>query len=298
MTPAGRLCCPALAALCLVLLGGSSSPGMFMTGGPEAQPAAPRVQRLTYTITFLGIPVARAILDEVQPGQPDGEWIVRGAARTTAFWEQFTHIRNSYITRFRAAGFQPSVYERRIDQKGLRFRRTEWYGREGAGDVDISPLPPLSPRYTARGEPASVDVLSVPAGEGNFFSALWYMRYTDWDRTVEATLPVWLEGQRWQVTIRRVGVGRRRAPEGRVEAWKLICRLNRLADETGAEEFPSQAGSGTDHITHHLMRENAELTVWIARQPSRRPIAVSVSMALFQVSARLREPFEDERLPF
>jgi len=304
----------------LVLLGGSSSPGTSVAYDPPAnglignpgientgaacpdvenfQGGSGEVERLTYTITFLGVAVARAILDEVRPEGPGGEWIVRGASRTTAFWEQFTYIHNSYVTRFRSPGFQPSVYDRRIDQKGLRFRRIEWYGREGTDAADAGRLPPLPDRYRTRGAPVAADVMSVPSGQGNFFSVLWYLRYADWDRMLEVTLPLWLEGQRWQVTVKRAGVEWRRVPQGRVETWKLVCRLSRDTSAGGGQEQQTQAVPSTDHVTRHLMDEDAELIFWIERGPSRRPIAVGVSVGVFRVTGQLREPFEDERPPY
>ena len=277
------------------------------------QEADTGARRLAYTMSFLGIPVARAILDEVRPAEPGGEWIVRGGARTTAVWEQFTHIHNAYVTRLRMPGSVPVVYEREIDEKNLRFRSIERYGGTvSTGGDDEESLPVLPERYVARGRPENIDLENTATGRHNFFSALWWVRYADWDRLTEARLDLQAEGVPWLLTIRREGEETQRAPEGRVATWRIVCTLSRPATGTGdagesggghagtSSDAGAESGSGTesghrsDYLTRHLIQEGVELTFWIGQEPARRPIVVRVRLPGFIVRGSLREPFDDE----
>ncbi len=284
----------AAAILCLVILG-ASSPVENLGDTSPPQGENPDIQRLTYTITFLGVVVARAVFDEVRPLTAGGEWTVRVAARTTSFWDKFARMYNTYTISFTAPGFQPSRYLRQIDQKGLRFNRLESYGRQVGTSSFSDRLPPFPVRYLAGGESVEVENVTVPAGNGNFFSALWYVRFADWDRMQALTLPLWLEGQKWRTHIRKVGVESRRAPEGRVQTWKLICTLSRDTDGSVIDK-PAEPVSGSDHLTKSLMNENLVLTFWIERSGLHRPLTVKTSVGIFSLVGQLRNPFEDEIL--
>jgi|GEM_PF-6459242 len=292
---------------------GTAAPGDGSGSGP-AQPG--EVQRLAYTMSFLGIPVARAILDEVRPAAPGGEWIVRGAARTTAFWEQFTHIHNAYLTRFTLPGCEPSVYERDIDEKDLRFLSLQHYRPAGDSGADYrrdenSPdragtraghdnLPPLPERYAAGGHPGAPEISAAPAGRHNFFSALWWARYADWVRTTQARLDLRVEGEPWRLTLRRDGEELQRAPEGRVRTWRIVCTLQRQDQPAASTAGTGSAGSDrthrSDYVTRHLIREDVEITFWIEQAPERRPIDIRVRMPKYSVRGSLRGPFRDEEL--
>jgi hypothetical protein len=279
---------------------GTSSPVENLEETSANQSDEGSIRRLTYTIKLYtkvtpGVPVARAVFDEVQPAVPGNEWTVRVAARTTSFWDNFTRIYNTYTTSFSIPGFSPSRYLRQIDQTGLRFDRLEVYGRQAGSSSFSSRLPQVPARYLAGGESVELENVAVPAGYGNFFSALWYVRHADWDRMQEVTLPLWLEGQKWRTHIRKVGVESRKAPEGRVQTWKLICTLSR---ETGDSDTDRQAGSVSDldHLTKNLMKENQKLTLWIEQSGLRRPISVKASAGIFSLVGQLRSPFEGEIL--
>lgn len=276
---------PALSLILFLVLPGRSAPGV-----------EEGIQRLTYSINFLGITVARAVLDEVRPEDPDGEWVVRGGARTTAFWNQFTHIRNSYVTCFRATDFNPSVYERKIDEKGIRFRQLEWYGEGGATSLPAGRLPALPEKYRTRGEPARNSVLQVPEDHGNFFSALWWARYSDWDNNAVATRMMWVEGSTWRLSVRRVGTSTERVPGGKVDTWELRCTLEKLEGKEPNAGSGAAPGPKTDYVTRHLIREDVVITLWIARETARRPVKVKVAMPRITVVGRLKEPLSDELL--
>ena len=282
------------ALVCILLLEGSSTtrdPGCYSA----SQRTDHEIQRLAYTVTFLGVAVARAVFDEVRPAYAGDEWTVRMAARTTSFWDQFTRMYNSYTTSFSGSSFRPSRYLRQIDQTGLRFDRIEWYGEQGNDFPIPDVMPPIPVRYLSGGKSVEPEIFSVPAGQGNFFSALWYVRYTDWDVTKEIILPLWLDGQRWRAHIRKEGIENRNAPEGRVETWKLVCSLSRNTAVPGTHPQDTRS-TGSDHLTSSLMNENLKLTFWIERSGLHRPIIVKTSVGMFSLVGQLRNPFEDEIL--
>lgn len=280
--------------------GGEGVPGLpegpDLIGGSDQGPVGPERERLAYTVTYLGIPVARAILDQLPPDAPGGEWLVRASSRTTRFWDRFFHIRNVYTTRFGARDFLPSVYERRIDQKRLRFRSVDRYGGGGGDRVAWTGLPPLPDRYVPRGVPDRVEARQVERGQGNLFSALWWVRFADWDRLSEATRAIWVDGVRWRITIRRMGLERQRAPGGRLDAWKLVMNFERL-DREVAPEQAAERRRRTDYVTNELVRESVTITFWLAREPARRPLALIIKRPKLTVRAVLRELFEEERYP-
>lgn len=289
---------PALAAVPLLLLSFSHGPS-DTTGAAETdlrqRPAG--VQRLAYTITYFGIPVARALLDESRP-EGAGAWTVRGAARTTAFWETFFHIGNSYTTRVDPGTFLAEGYEREIDERGRRYRRMVWYGEAGAEEEDdlrsLGPggLPPVPERYRAEGAPEEVEVSRAPGDRYNLFAALWYLRYADWEQAVSAALPMVVDGDGWELTLRREGEEERKVFGRRVATWKIVCTFAR----TGAEP-PEEEERVTDYVTQELVREEAEVTFWIEQAPSRRPIAVRVHRPGLTVKGEIREPFDEEVPP-
>jgi hypothetical protein len=280
--PAGRI--PVVLSLLLLLP---------VTGArPERPGAAPESERLTYTITYLGIAVARAMLEQL-PDPSGSETLVRASARTTAFWERFFHIRNTYLTRFDPLTYRPSVYVREIDQKGLRFHWREHDGRPGSDRVATGGLPDLPAGYRPRGAPDTTAVQTVPAGPGNLFSALWWMRYADWTRTEEARQTILVDGSVWELTFHRVGSVVQEAPEGEVPAWEVRITFRRLAREgTTAPAGPPR----TDYVTRELVRANAVVTFWIEQRDTRRPLAVRVERPKLVVKGYLREPFAEERV--
>ncbi len=222
---------------------------------------------------------------------------MRGGARTTAFWEQFTHIHNAYLTSFRRPGGEPTVYERCIDEKGLRFDSVESYGEAAADPVAAGALPTLPERYSAGEEAGTIETTSTPAGRHNFFSALWYLRYEDWERIRQTVLPLTVEGEPWRLTLRREAREPQAVPGGRVETWRIVCTLER---EDGVPAAPpaggGEDGRRSDYVTRHLITEEAVLTFWIACESARRPVAVKVELPKYTVRGKLREPYEDERL--
>ncbi len=280
--PAGRI--PMVLSLLLVLL---------VTG---ARPDRPRVatgsERLTYTITYLGIAVARAMLEQL-PDPAGGETLVRASARTTAFWERFFHIRNTYLTRFDPVTYRPSVYVREIDQKGLHFHWREHDGRPGGDRVDTGGLPALPASYRPRGEPDTTAVQTVPAAPGNLFSALWWMRYADWTRTEEARQTILVDGSVWELIFRRVGNPVQEAPEGEVPAWEVRISFRHLTREG---QVAPAGPVRTDYVTRELVRTTAVVTFWIEQAAARRPLAVRVERPKLVVKGILREPFAEERV--
>jgi hypothetical protein len=293
-----RTILPALFALALAA-------GASATGPPPPRtPQEPAPERLTYTITYLGIAVARAMLEQRPATAADGELLVRASSRTTAFWDRFFHIRNTYTTRLDPGSLRPSVYEREVDQKGLRFRWVEWYAPAGGADEGAAaarrpgqiPAPGLPARpesYRAEGPPDTLAVQTVPAGHENLFSALWWMRYADWEHLREARRILWVDGRTWELTFTRYGPEPTASPEGRVPAWVIRITMERR-DPDGAA---GPAGpERTDYVTRELVRENAVVTFWVEQAPARRPLAVRVERPKLVVRGVLREPFEDERL--
>ncbi|MFO7767379.1 MAG: DUF3108 domain-containing protein [bacterium] len=281
-----------IALLLPLLLGGGEPPP-----SSELQPKPPGVQRLAYTITFLGVPVARALLEESRPGGA-GAWTVRGTARTTAFWETFFHIGNAYTTRLLPGGFLPEGYEREVDERGRRYRRLVWYGRRGPGGpgaeggrLDPGGLPPVPESYRAEGRPDTVEVSRAPADVYNLFAALWYVRYADWERITSAVLPLVVDGRRWELTMEKEREEERKALGRRFATWKVLCTFRRTDGEAGEEERI------TDYVTQELVRESSEVTFWIERASARRPVAVRVHRPGLTVKGELREPFDDEVPP-
>ena len=284
-----------LAVVLCSVLPGASSPVENFEDLIHSQSDNPNIQRLAYTVSIQGIAVARAVFDEVRPAYAGDEWTVRVAAGTTSFWDQFARMYNIYTTSFTQPDFRPSRYLRQIDQTGRRFDRIEWYGDQRSGFSIPDTMPPIPARYLSGGETVEPEIFSVPAGQGNFFSALWYVRYTDWDATLEIILPLWLDGQRWRVHIRKVGIENRNAPEGRVETWKLTGSLSR---NTAVPDTHPQDTENikSDHLTSSLMDEDLKLTFWIERSGLHRPITVKTSVGIFSLVGQLRNPFEDEIL--
>jgi hypothetical protein len=306
--PAGRTLVVVPALLALVFTGaltaGRAADG-YLAATPTtlrdmaAVPGLNRLQvpagteRLTYTITYLGVAVARAMLEQLPAPAAGGQTLVRASARTTAFWERFFHIRNTYLTRFDPVSFRPTVYVREIDQKGLRFRWVEWNGRAGGDQVSTDGLPAQPESYLPRGEPDTTAVQTVPAAPGNLFSALWWMRYADWTRTEQARQTIWVDGSAWELTFRRVGSMEQEAPEGKVPAWEIQITFRRLGRE-GPAGPPGPVR--TDHVTRELVRANAVVTFWIEQAAVRRPLAVRVERPKLVVKGFLRKPFEEERV--
>lgn len=280
--------------LCTVLLCASSQVDSYRNSSPS-QSDNPNIQRLAFTVTFLGVAVARAVFDEVRPAYAGDEWTVRVTARTTSFWDRFVRMYNTYTTSLITPGFRPSRYLRQIDQKGLRFDRIEWYGERGNNFSIPDTMPPIPARYLSGGASVVPEIFSVPAGQGNFFSALWYVRFTDWDVTQEVILPLWLDGQMWRAHIRKERIENRNAPEGRVETWKLVCSLSRNTAVPGTHPQDTR-NIRSDHLTSSLMSENLKLTFWIERSGLHRPITVKTTVGVFSLVGQLRNPFEDEIL--
>ncbi len=266
---------------------------LLLPRSADTQPH-PGHERLTYTITYLGIAVARVVTDQVPPAESGGEWLVRTASRSTRFWDTFFHIRNTYTTRFDMPDFQPSVYERRIDQGRLRFRSLDRYGSDATDRVEWMGLPPLPERYAPRGEPERVDQQQVDSRQGNIFSALWWVRFADWERLGEATRRLYVDGVRWRVHIRKEGTEERRSYEGRLPVWKLIITFERL-DPEGTDEEEAERRDRTDYLTRELVRESVTITFWLERAPARRPVELVVRRPRMRVRAVLREPFDSER---
>jgi hypothetical protein len=192
------------------------------------------------------------------------------------------------------SGFIPSAYERRVDQKGLRFRGVEWYGSGTADAVDGDRLPALPERYQSQGSPEQIEVEQVARGQGNLFTALWWVRYTDWGRTLEASLPIWVDGVPWMVTARREREERVRELGSRIDTWKIVVRLKKLApDSQGTSQV--ERDLRTDYVTQELVREDTTLTFWIEREGTHRPIRLTVSRPRLTVKAHIRRAFQDER---
>jgi len=282
---------PTLALLALLTTGYQASDAFTRQPGGQEEPTT---ERLAYTVTYLGIAVARTILDQSPPSAPDGEWVVRAAAHSTRFWDAFFHIRNTYTSRFNASDFLPSVYERRVDQGRLRFRRVDHYVDAATDSVAWTGLPSLPDRYAPVGTPERIEVARVAAGQENLFSALWFARFADWDTLPEATRHLFVDGVRWRVHIRREEAEERRTYEGRMPTWRLTIGFQRL-DPPGSEEEEAERRRQTDYLTKELVRESATITLWIAREPARRPVEVVVKRPGMTVKAELREPFETER---
>ena len=295
---------------------------MLLAGGGRAVPAyraesgatAPRPaqanvvtagpQRLTYDVTFLGIAVARALIDQVPGGRPDGSWLIRGASRTTGFWEQFFHIRNDYLSVVHPGDFLPSVYQRRVDQTGLRFVSTDHYtgsaavpGEEGARveplpGAESVPWPALPERDRQEGDPERAEVSIAMPGEDNLFSALWWVRYTDWDRVTEGRRTMRVDGLRWELTAQKKGTERLRVLGDRLDAWEVLITMRRL--DPKPEPIEGEEREKTDYVTQELVRENAEITFWVERAPARRPLRLVVKRPGLTVKAQIREPYDDE----
>jgi hypothetical protein len=260
---------------------------------PEGPQLPAQAERLTYTITYLGIAVARAMLEQLPAQAAGGGTLVRASARTTAFWERFFHIRNTYLTRFDPFSYRPTVYVREIDQTGMRFRWVEWNGPPGRDPVAAGGLPDRPESYLPHAEPDTVAVQTVPADLGNLFSVLWWMRYADWARTKEARRIIWVDGTAWELVFLRSGSEAQKAPEGEVPAWEIRITFRRLGAE-GPAGPPGPARS--DYTTRELVRENAVVTFWIEQAAARRPLAVKVVRPKVVVKGFLREPFEEERI--
>jgi hypothetical protein len=280
-------------SLTLLATVGQPVPGQEPTAG-TADSGQIGAERLTYSVTYLGIAVARAMLDQAPPAEPGGEWIVRGSSRTTRFWNAFFHIRNAYTTRFRMPGFISSAYERRVDQKGLRFRSMEWYGSGTASSLDGNRLPALPEGYQSQGSPERIEVEQVARGQGNLFTALWWVRYTDWDRTLEASLPIWVDGAPWMVTARRESEEVVRELGSRIDTWKIVVRLTKMTPDSEGTSWADR-NLRTDYVTQELVREDATLTFWIEKEGTHRPIRLTVRRPRLTVKARIRRAFRDER---
>jgi hypothetical protein len=192
--------------------------------------------------------------------------------------------------------FLPTAYERRIDEKGRRYRRIEWYGRRGAEALARGGLPPVAERYDAEGEPERVVVEESPPGRHNLFSALWRMRYTAWDTTTDLTLPLWVDGAPWELRMHRRDVEERKAVGERIRTWVIECRFGRLGPDPQGDEEEAEKPL-RDYVTQELVREDAVVTFWIETGGAHRPVAVEVKRPGMTVKGILREPFEDERLP-
>lgn len=287
--PAGgaRKVLPALCALAL------TAATAVPVGPQDGTPAAPAPERLTYTITYLGVAVARAMLEQRPPATGDGDLVVRASSRTTAFWETFFHIRNTYTTRLDPESFRPSVYEREVDQSGLRYRWVERYDPDpGSAAPAVTGLPPRPESYLAEGPPDTLALQTAPAGHENLFSALWWMRYADWEHTDQARRLLWVDGRSWHLTFTRTGTEPTASPEGRVPAWVIRITMVPRADGPPGPAGPER----TDYVTRELVRENAVVTFWVEQAPARRPLAVRVERPKLVVKGVLREPFAEERL--
>jgi hypothetical protein len=103
-----------------------------------------------------------------------------------------------------------------------------------------------------------------------------------------------VDGVRWKAHIRLDGTGERRTYEGKLPTWKLLITFERL-DPRGSEEEEAELRRQTDYLTKELVRESATITLWLAREPARRPLEVIVKRPGMTVKASLREPFDAER---
>jgi hypothetical protein len=275
--------------LLVLLLGGA---GWLGRAGEEygQEPLPGSFQRQTYTITFLGIAVARAMLEQACPEDGSGPWEIRGSARSTAFWERFFRLSNSYTTRVEAGTFLPLTYERLIDERGRRWRRLEQpEGGMPTPSGSTARLPPLPERYRMDGEPDRDRQVVVPAGRYNLFAALWKIRYHPWEQTPALTLPLWVDGEPWRLLVSLQGVEQPRVAGQRLLSWRVRCRFERESQGTRR--------SATDYVTGELVRVESDTEFWVEQSPERRIVAVEVRRPGITVKGTLREPFADERRP-
>ena len=275
--------------LLVLLLGGAGWIGRAGEGN-EAAPQPGSFQRQTYTITFLGIAVARAMLEQACPEDGSGPLEIRGSASSTAFWERFFRLSNSYTTRVEAGTFLPLTYERLIDERGRRWRRLEQSEQAvppPAGST--ARLPPLPERYRMDGEPDRDRQVVVPAGRYNLFAALWKIRYHPWARTPALTIPLWVDGEPWRLQVNLQGVEQPRVAGQRLLSWRVSCRFERESESTRRP--------ATDYVTGELVRVESDTEFWVEQSPERRIVAVEVRRPGITVKGTLREPFADERRP-
>ena len=111
-------------------------------------------------------------------------------------------------------------------------------------------------------------------------------------------LDLWVEGEPWTLTLNREGEEQQRAPEGRVDTWRIVCTLQRqdrsAVPVAGMAPAGSEPEHRTDYVTRHLIREDVEITFWIEQAPARRPVDIRVRMPNYTVRGSLRQPFRDE----